>query len=35
MEHRETLAGGLLGTGEEIDEKAGGDDFAAAKCPHC
>ena len=28
MEHRETLAGGLLGTGEKIDEKAGGDGFA-------
>ena len=31
MEHRQTFAGGLSGIGEEIDEKPGGDGFAAAK----
>ena len=31
MEHRQTFVGGLLGIGEEIDEKPGGDGFAAAK----
>ena len=34
MEHRQTFAGGLPGIAEEINEKAGGDGFAAAKFIH-